>query len=146
MTVNFIYNLYLQRLDEQKMKKNDAKIQKQKEKLVKNKYMDESDNLLDYVQGNTRERILGKWGQWQQGWIYFTERKILCFWGLTGHLEIPYNSIHAIGKCKQMFLPLGITITHTDEDGKVVEDRISVQKRDGKIKIISERSGVEVFG
>ncbi|MGN0307133.1 MAG: hypothetical protein ACI4DN_02835 [Lachnospiraceae bacterium] len=123
---------------------NEAKLQKQKDKLVKNKFMDENDNLLDYVQGNTRERLLGKWGSWKQGWIYFTEQKIICFWGIAGHLEIPYNSISALGKCTQMFLPFGITITHTDKDGNVVEDKISVQKRDERIKLISERSGVAV--
>lgn len=123
---------------------DDAKLQKQKDKLVKNKFMDESDNLLDYVQGSTRERLLGKWGKWKQGWIYFTERKIICFYGLAGSLAIPYDSISALGKCSQMMFPMGITITHTDEDGKVVEDRISVQKRDERIKFISERSGVAI--
>lgn len=123
---------------------NNVKLQTQKDKLVKNKFMDESDNLLDYTQGNTRERLLGKWGQWKQGWIYFTEQKIICFYGIGGSLEIPYNSISAIGKCTQMFLPFGISITYTDEKGKVVEDKISVQKRNERIKLISERSGVEV--
>ncbi len=123
---------------------NSGKYQKQKDKLVKNKFMDENDNLLDYTQGNTRERLVGKWGQWKQGWIYFTEQKIICFYGIAGSLEIPYSSITAIGKCTQMFLPLGIKITYTNERGKVVEDRISVQKRNQRMNLISERSGVEV--
>lgn len=123
---------------------NEAKAQKQKARLVQNKFMDEDDNIIDYVQGNTRERLLGKWGEWKQGWIYFTEKQICCFWGIAGSLIIPYDSISALGTCKQMFLPLGIAITHTDKDGKVVEDRISVQKRDERIKLISERSGVAI--
>lgn len=123
---------------------NSGKYQKQKDKLVKNKFMDENDNLLDYTQGNTRERLIGKWGQWKQGWIYFTEQKIICFYGIAGSLEIPYSSITAIGKCTQMLLPLGIKITYTNERGKVVEDRISVQKRNQRMNFISERSGVEV--
>lgn len=123
---------------------NHTKLQKQKNKLVKNQFMEENDNILDYVQGNTRERLLGKWGQWRQGWIYFTEKKIICFWGLVGHLEIPYEQIQALGRCSQMFLPFGITITHTDKEGKVVEDCISVQKREQRLKLISERSGVKV--
>ena len=75
--------------------------------------------------------------------LFYREKNHL-LWGIAGHLEIPYNSISAIGKCSQMLLPFGITITHTDENGKVVEDKISVQKREERIKIISERSGVKV--
>lgn len=41
---------------------NNAKLQAQKNTLVKKQLMDESDNLLDYTQGNTKERLLGKWG------------------------------------------------------------------------------------
>ena len=63
---------------------NEAKLQEQKNKLVKNKYMEESDHLLDYAQGNTWERLLGPWGRWRPGWIYFTEKKIICFWGFAG--------------------------------------------------------------
>ena len=40
---------------------NNAKLQAQKNTLVKKQLMDESDNLLDYTQGNTKERLLGKW-------------------------------------------------------------------------------------
>lgn len=123
---------------------NNAKLQTQKNTLVKKQLMDESDNLLDYTQGNTKERLLGKWGQWRPGWIYFTEQKIICFWGVLGYLEIPYNSIRALSKSTQMFLPFGITITYTDKNGKVVEDKISVQKRNERINLISERSGVKV--
>jgi hypothetical protein len=123
---------------------NEKKLQKQKDKLVKNQFMEEDDNILDYTQGNTRERLLGKWGQWRQGWIYFTEKKIICFWGVVGHLEIPYDRIQALGTFRQMFLPFGIAITHTDKEGKVVEDRISVQKREQRLKLISERSSVKV--
>lgn len=123
---------------------NNAKLQAQKDTLVKKQFMDESDNLLDYTQGNTRERLLGKWGQWKQGWIYFTEQKIICLWGVMGYLEIPYNSISALSKSTQMFLPLGITITYTDKNGKIVEDRISVQKRNERINFISEKSGVKI--
>ena len=50
---------------------NNAKLQAQKNTLVKKQLMDESDNLLDYTQGNTKERLLGKWGQWRPGWILF---------------------------------------------------------------------------
>ena len=106
--------------------------------------MDESDNLLDYTQGNTKERLLGKWEQRRPGWIYFTEQKIICFWGVLGYLEIPYNSIRALSKSTQMFLPFGITITYTDKNEKVVEDKISAQKRNERINLISERSGVKV--
>ena len=123
---------------------NEAKLQKQKSKLVKNEWMDESDTLLDYAQGNTKERLIGKWGQWKQGWIYFTEKKIICFWGLTGSLVIPYSSISELRKSTQMFLPFGITITYTDEKEKVVTDKISVLKRNARIELISEKSGVEI--
>ena len=68
-------------LIEEEGKMNDAKLQKQKDKLVKNGFMEESDTLLDCVQGNTMERLLGKMGQWKQGRIYFTEKKIICFGG-----------------------------------------------------------------
>ena len=72
---------------------NNAKLQAQKNTLVKKQLMDESDNLLDYTQGNTKEKLLGKWGQWRPGWIYFTEQKIICFWGVLGYLEIPYMGV-----------------------------------------------------
>lgn len=123
---------------------NNAKLQSQKDVLVKKQLMDESDNLLDYMQGSTLDKRLGIWGRWRSGWIYFTEQKIICFWGVMGYLEIPYNSISALSKSTQMFLPFGITITHTDKNGKMVEDRISVQKRNEKINLISEKSGVQV--
>lgn len=125
---------------------NEAKLQEQKNKLVKNKYMEESDHLLDYAQGNTWKRLLGPWGRWRPGWIYFTEKKIICFWGFAGSLVIPYDTVSELGTCSQMFLPFGITITHTDKDGKVVKDKISVQKRNERLKLISEKSGVAVSG
>lgn len=46
---------------------NDAKLEKQKAKLVEAKLMDEQDTLIDFLQASYVERLIGKMGKWKQG-------------------------------------------------------------------------------
>ena len=88
---------------------NNAKLQAQKNTLVKKQLMDESDNLLDYTQGNTKERASRQnGGQWRPGWIYFTEQKIICFWGVLGYLKFPTTVFVPLANLPKCFYHLGL--------------------------------------
>ena len=62
----------------------ETKLEKQKKNLVELGVMEETDNLIDFLQASYVERLIGKWGQWKKGWAYFTEERliVLCRWGL----------------------------------------------------------------
>ena len=71
---------------------NDAKLEKQKAKLVEAKLMDEQDTLIDFLQASYVERLIGKMGKWKQGWAYFTEERLIIVTGLlNADIVIPYK-------------------------------------------------------
>lgn len=124
----------------------DAKLEKQKKKLVEAGLMAPEDTLVGFLQASYVERLVGKLGKWKQGWAYFTEERLIVITGLlTGDMVIPYKSIRGLEKCSQSLLPIGIAITHEDgEAGELVTDKISMMKRDKWLELLSEKSGVAV--
>ena len=123
---------------------NDAKLEKQKAKLVEAKLMDEQDTLIDFLQASYVERLIGKMGKWKQGWAYFTEERLIIVTGLlNADIVIPYKNIKELEKCSQGFMPIGISITHEDmETGKITTDKISMMKRDKWMSVITEKAGL----
>ena len=94
---------------------NDAKLEKQKAKLVEAKLMDEQDTLIDFLQAGL----------------------------LNADIVIPYKNIKELEKCSQGFMPIGISITHEDmETGKITTDKISMMKRDKWMSFITEKAGL----
>jgi len=123
---------------------NEKQKEKQKQNLVKIGLMEENDTLVDFLQANYRQRLLGKWGQWKPGWIYFTEERLIYPTGLLDdNIVIPYTSIVKIEKCSQGFIPMGIVVTYTKpETGEQAEERFSIAKRDKWIEFLSEKAGL----
>ena len=60
-----------------------GKLEKQQKKLVEAGIMAPSDTLIDYLQASYVERLPGKMGGWKQGWVYFTEEKLIIMTGLS---------------------------------------------------------------
>lgn len=123
-----------------------AILKKQEETLVKAGLMTQEDKLIDFLQASYMERLVGKLGQWKQGWVYFTEERLIVTAGFAGDIiVIPYKSIRELGKCSQGLFPMGIKITHEDaESGKTITDKISVMKRNKWLELLSNKSGVSI--
>ena len=119
---------------------NEAKLEKQKQNLVELGVMDPSDTLVDYLQASYVERLVGKMGPWKQGWAYFTEERLIVLTGLLAdNIVVPYRNIRELGKCSQLLVPIGITITYEEmETGKLVTDKISMMKRDKWIDFMAQ--------
>ena len=82
---------------------NDAKLEKQKAKLVEAKLMDEQDTLIDFLQASYVERLIGKMGKWKQGWAYFTEERLIIVTGLlNADIVIPCKNAHR-ALCQSVF-------------------------------------------
>lgn len=124
--------------------KNQAKLEKQKKLLVEAGVMEETDSLVDYLQANYVERLIGKVGTWKQGWAYFTEERLIVLTGvLDNNIIIPYRNIKEIGKCSQGLFPMGIVITYEDgKTGEIVSDKVSMTKRDKWIQFMEEKAEI----
>lgn len=122
----------------------DAKLEKQKKNLVEAGLMTPEENLIDFLQANYVEQIIGKFGEWKKGWAYFTEEKLIVVTGLLdGNIIIPYKNIRELEKCSQGLFPIGITITHEDmETGKTSKNKISLMKRDKWLEFLANKSGI----
>lgn len=123
-----------------------SKNEKQKKNLVEMGVMDPDDTLIDFFQANYVARLAGPIGKWKQGWAYFTEERLIVITGfLDANLVIPYKNIRSLGKCSQSFMPIGITVTYEDlKTGETVTDQLSMMKRDKWLRLMSEKSEVEV--
>ncbi|MBP3487495.1 MAG: hypothetical protein J6K53_03770 [Roseburia sp.] len=123
---------------------NDKKKEKLKSNLVELGLMEQEDTIIECLQANYRRKLLGNTGEWKQGWIYFTEKKIVYPTGLLDeNIVIPYESIRRIEKCSQGFIPMGIAVTYDDpKTGSETEDRFSISKRDKWIAFLSEKAGL----
>lgn len=123
-----------------------AKLAKQKKNLVEAGIMKPEETLIEYLQANYVQRLVGKMGAWKQGWAYFTDERLIEITGLLNdNIIIPYKNIRGLGKCSQGLFPMGITITHEDaESGKVITDKLSMMKREKWLEFLSEKSGVSV--
>lgn len=118
------------------------KIEKQQAKLMEIGLMEEDDTLVDFLQASFVERLVGKMGKWKQGWAYFTEKKLIVLTGiLNSDIVIPYEKIRELGKCNQGFVPMGIVITY--ENGELIEDKVSMMKRDKWIHFMAEKAGID---
>ena len=119
----------------------EAKLEKQKKNLVELGVMQQDDTLINYLQANYVEQLIGKFGQWRQGWAYFTQQRLIIITGLLeDNIVIPYESIRNLEKSNQGFFPMGITITYENESGKSVTTKISISKRNKWIEFLQEKS------
>lgn len=123
---------------------NDKKKEKMKANLVKAGLMNQEDTIIECLQANYMERLIGKIGQWKQGWVYFTQERCICPTGiLDNDIVIPYKNIRELGKCSQGLFPMGITITHENsETGELMTDKLSMTKREKWLDFLAEKSGV----
>ena len=104
---------------------NEAKLEKQKQNLVELGVMDPSDTLVDYLQASYVERLIVLTGL------------------LADNIVVPYRNIRELGKCSQLLVPIGITITYEEmETGKLVTDKISMMKRDKWIDFMAQKAGI----
>jgi len=123
---------------------NDKRKEKYKSGFVEQGFMEPDDNIVDYIQGNYFERRLGNLGKWQQGWICFTERKIIFPTAILSFNEdiiIPYENIRELDKCNQGLFPMGIVVVYEHpKTGERTEQRFSVSKRDRWIAFLKEKA------
>ena len=121
----------------------EAKLEKQKKKLVELGVMQQDDTLINYLQANYVEQLIGKFGQWRQGWAYFTQQRLIIITGLLeDNIVIPYESIRNLEKSNQGLFPMGITITYENESGTSVTTKISISKRNKWIEFLQEKSHI----
>lgn len=121
----------------------EAKLEKQKKKLVELGVMRQEDTLINYLQANYVEQLIGKFGQWKQGWAYFTQQRLIIITGLLDdNIVIPYESIRNLEKSNQGLFPMGITITYENESGTSVTAKISISKRNKWIEFLQEKSHI----
>ena len=119
----------------------EAKLEKQKKKLVELGVMQQEDTLINYLQANYVEQLIGKFGQWKQGWAYFTQQRMILITGiLEDNIVIPYASIRKLEKSNQGLFPMGITITYDNTDGTSATTKISISKRNKWIEFLQEKS------
>lgn len=123
---------------------NDRKKEKLKKNLVEAGLMEETDTIVECLQANYMERLIGKLGQWKQGWAYFTQERLICPTGvLNEDIVIPYKNIREIGKCSQGLFPMGIAITYENpKTGEVMTDKLSMTKREKWMDFMAEKAGI----
>ena len=121
----------------------EAKLEKQKKQLVELGVMQQEDTLINYLQANYVEQLIGKFGQWKQGWAYFTQQRLIIITGvLEDNIVIPYASIRNLEKSNQGLFPMGITITYEKENGTSITAKISISKRNKWIEFLQEKSHI----
>ena len=119
----------------------EAKLEKQKKKLVELGVMQQEDTLINFLQANYVEQLVGKFGQWKREWAYFTQQRLIIITGvLEDNIVIPYESIRNLEKSNQGLFPMGITITYLNESGTSVTAKISISKRNKWIEFLQEKS------
>lgn len=123
---------------------NDKKKEKLKKNLVQADLMNQEDIIVDCIQANYVDKLIGNIGKWKQGWVYFTQERLICPTGiLEENIIIPYRNICKIEKCSQGFFPMGIKITYKsikNQEEKV--DKISVYKRKKWMSFMAEQAGI----
>lgn len=123
---------------------NEAKLEKQKKKLVDAGLMEPSDSVLDFLQIYYRDRLLAGMANWKNGWGYFTETRLVLLYGLTGRLVIPYQSIRRLKPCRyRVVFPLGIRVSFENpETGQEETHTFSIWKRGKWLAFLAERAGI----
>lgn len=102
--------------------------------------------LIDTIQEYTKGDI---WDPQQiSGEFFFTTEKLVFqSGGLIGRVafSIPYNKITGLKLCNVgfiPFLPTGIKVTYTEEDGKTRKKKLSVLKRKQWLAYLQEKTGI----
>lgn len=102
--------------------------------------------LIDTIQEHTKGDL---WNPRQiPGDFFFTTEKFAYVsGGLIGKVtfSVPYNKITGLKLCNVgmiPFLPTGIRVTYTDENGKTQKRKCSVLKRKQWLAYLQERTGV----
>lgn len=131
-----------------KAEKKAEKLEKFKKNLVVAGLMEPGEELVDAQSANCQEKLLGPIKQWQRGFAYFTEERLICHVGLLGaltgaNINIPYKNIQKLRKCFMTFIPIGIAITYEHPGtGKVVTDKFVFTKRDKWLGFLAEKAGI----
>ncbi|SHK67541.1 hypothetical protein SAMN02745136_03050 [Anaerocolumna jejuensis DSM 15929] len=125
---------------------NDKKKEKLKNNLVKAGLMEQEDTIIECLQANYRQRLIGIMGQWKQGWIYFTETRVVYPTGLLDNdIVIPYKSIHKIEKCTQGIFPMGISLTYEEpKTENQITDKFSMTKRGKWMDFLADKAGISL--
>lgn len=102
--------------------------------------------LTDTIQEHTKGDLWDP-GQISGDFFFTTEKFVYVSGGLIGKVSfsIPYNKITGLKLCNIgfiPFLPTGIRVTYTDEDGKTVKKKCSVMKRKEWLAYLQEKTGV----
>lgn len=123
---------------------NEKKKQKLKNNLVKAGLMEQEDTIIECLQANYMQRVIGNMGQWKQGWIYFTEKQVIYPTGiLDNDITISYKSIRKIEKCSQGIFPMGIALTYEEpETGNQITDKFSMTKRGKWMDFLADKAGI----
>lgn len=92
------------------------------------------------------ERLVGKFGKWEQGWAYFTEERLIVIMIIfCGNIIIPYRIIHAPEKGTQRADQMTITITYENRNsGKTISDGVSMMKRDYWMAFMAEKAHISL--
>ena len=123
---------------------NDKKKEKYRKQFTEAGLMAPEDVIVDYIQGNHFDTLVGRMGVWKQGWICFTQERIIYPTGILDEdIIIPYRSIRGLRKCSQGLFPMGIEVAYDNaKTGKQENERFSVSKRAGWLDFLSSKSGV----
>lgn len=102
--------------------------------------------LIDTIQEHTKGDLWDP-GQISGDFFFTTEKFVYVSGGLIGRVSfsIPYNKITGLKLCNIgfiPFLPTGIRVTYTDEDGKTKKKKCSVMKRKQWLAYLQEKTGV----
>lgn len=102
--------------------------------------------LIDTIQEHTKGDLWDP-GQIPGDFLFTTEKFVYVSGGLIGKVtfSIPYNKITGLKLCNVgiiPFLPTGIKVTYTDENGKTGKKKCSVMKRKQWLAYLQEKTGV----
>ena len=102
--------------------------------------------LIDTIQEHTKGDLWDP-GQIPGDFFFTTEKFAYVSGGLIGKVafSIPYNKITGLKLCNVgiiPFLPTGIKVTYTDENGKTEKKKCSVMKRKQWLAYLQEKTGI----
>lgn len=103
-------------------------------------------SLIDTIQEHTKGDLWDL-SQITGDFFFTTEKFAYVSGGLIGKVtfSVPYNKITGLKFCNVgliPFLPTGIRVTYTDENGKTQKRKCSVRKRKQWLAYLQEKTGV----
>ena len=103
---------------------------------------------IDTIQEHTRGDVWDP-GQIRGDFFFTTEKLAYVSGGLIGKItfSIPYNKITGLKLCNVgllpfPFIPTGIRVTYTNENGKTEKKKCSVMKRKQWLAYLQEKTGI----